>query len=151
MILSEPSVMLCGKLGGCYRIAVTHTDMLHAREAGDVLAGIACSFVITDDLVVVGTEGSSGSHSPLPVAVWVYSARLVLRGKTASEADGDSTPGCADGQSGPCFYWQDPLRGHSPEIGAGAGVCSQRIDLGQTARYSARRVFQVQCGVDPQQ
>ena len=77
MILREPSVMLYDKLGECYRIAVTHTDLLHAKEFGDVVVGKAYKLVVADVVCLDGTEGSSGSHSPLTVAVWAYLARVL--------------------------------------------------------------------------
>ena len=51
-------------------------DLPNAKEFGDVVVGIVfqlvCAYADWD-----GTEGSSGSHSPLNVAIWAYLDRVL--------------------------------------------------------------------------
>ena len=89
--------MLYGKLGECYRIAVTPIDLPNAKEFGDVVVGIVFKLVVADDVSLDGTEGSSGSHSPLTVAIWAYLAHVLTFVITLYPGDGDSAPGCAGG------------------------------------------------------
>ena len=77
MTLRELYGMLYGKPDGCYRIAATLIDLSNARECRDVVVGIVIDTVVADFAWLDGAEGSSGSHSPLAVAIWAYLARVL--------------------------------------------------------------------------
>ena len=71
MTLRELSGMLFGKLQGCCRIEATSIDLSNANECRDVVVGIVTlTRWFLKLLRVDGAEGSSGSHSPLSVAIW---------------------------------------------------------------------------------